>query len=277
MNDPQPVRCRKGLLLRAVPGIAAATLAVVGLAACGGGSDGGAAPVGAVSLRVVAQHPHDPAAYTQGLELVDGRLFESTGRYGSSTVREVDPATGSVLASVGLRSDLFGEGLTSLGGGRLVQLTWKAGVATVWRADPLSPVATWEYGGEGWGVCLLHPGTLAMSDGSSTLTFRSTVDFAPTGRVAVTLGGDPVDMLNELECVDGTVWANVWKKDLIVGIDPATGEVTTTVDASALPIDRSLLGRGEVLNGIAHDPATGRFLVTGKHWPVLYEVEFAPN
>ena len=231
-------------------------------------------PAGEMHVEVLAEYPHDPTAFTQGLELVNGRLFESTGRYGTSTIREVDLATGGVVASTGLDDTVFGEGLTAIGGGRLLQLTWKAGSATVWNVDGLERVDAWSYEGEGWGVCLLDPETLVVSDGSATLTFRSASDFHELGSMVVAREELPQELLNELECVNGTVWANVWKTDTIVGIDPATGIVFAVVDASSLPVERSSLAPGSVLNGIAHDPATGRFLLTGKYWPTLYEVEF---
>ena len=228
----------------------------------------------AMHVEVVTEYPHDPTSFTQGLELDDGRLFESTGHYGTSTVREVDLATGGVLSSTQLADTVFGEGLTAIGDGRLLQLTWKAEAATVWNLYDLEPIDTWSYEGEGWGVCLLNPETLVMSDGSATLTFRSTEDFHELGSIAVVQEELPQELLNELECVNGTVWANVWKTDTIVGIDPTTGNILAWVDASSLPVERSSLAPGSVLNGIAHDPETGRFLLTGKYWPTLYEVEF---
>jgi len=234
--------------------------------------------------RVVATHPHDPDAFTQGLELVDGRLYETTGRYGMSGLREVDRATGRVLRHAPIDDALFGEGFTSLGDGRGVQLTWKAGRALVWDLASLETVATFAYGGQGWGLCRLDDGTLAMSDGSAVLTLREPEAFRRVGEVKVWLDGDPVARLNELECVGSTVWANVWLTDRIVGIDlslegtpdGAAGRVTAVVDASGLVADRSGFGPDDVLNGIAHDPETGRFLLAGKRWPVLYEVEFVP-
>ena len=223
--------------------------------------------------RVVAEHPHDPGAFTQGLELVDGLLVEGTGLYGSSTLRVVDWASGKVLRSQDLADGRFGEGVTALGDGRVVQLTWKAGRAVLWRLDPLVPVGTWDYDGEGWGVCRLNDDTLATSDGSATITLRRSDDFSPMGSLRVTLDGQPVDRLNELECVDFTIWANVWLTDRIVAVNAIDGQVTAVVDASDLPVDRSSLGPDDVLNGIAHDPDTNHFLLTGKHWSSLFEVE----
>ncbi|HJM72288.1 MAG TPA: glutaminyl-peptide cyclotransferase, partial [Acidimicrobiales bacterium] len=165
---------------------------------------------------------------------------------------------------------------------RAIQLTWKAGRAVVWDLATLSKVDVLTYGGQGWGLCGLGETgpdgaahSLVMSDGSDHLTFRN-FDLARSGDIAVRLDGRPVERLNELECVDGTVWANVWLTDTIVAIDPSTGAVTAVVDASGLLADRSTLGDEDVLNGIAHDPETGRFLLTGKRWPVLFEVVFEP-
>ena len=224
--------------------------------------------------QVVAEHPHDPEAFTQGLELVDGLLVEGTGLYGSSTLRIVDRISGKVLRSRNLADNWFGEGVTALGDGRLVQLIWKGGKAILWRLDTLAPVGTWDYDGEGWGICQLDDETLATSDGSSTITLRQTNDFSQVGSLGVTLDGQPVNRLNELECVGSTIWANVWLTDRIVAIDAINGRVTAVVDASDLPVNRSTLAPNDVLNGIAYDPDTNRFLLTGKRWPSLFEVKF---
>ena len=233
----------------------------------------GQAEVRLLVPRVVAEHPHDPGAFTQGLELVDGLLVESTGLYGASTLRVVDRTSGKVLRSQDLADGLFGEGVTALEDGRVVQLTWKAGRAVLWRLDPLVPVGTWDYDGEGWGVCRLNDDTLATSDGSATITLRRSEDFSQMGSIKVTLDGQPVGRLNELECVGSTIWANVWLTDRIVAVNAIDGRVTAVVDASDLPVDRSSLTPDGVLNGIAHDPDTDHFLLTGKRWPSLFEVE----
>ena len=233
----------------------------------------GQAEVRLLVPRVVAEHPHNPGAFTQGLELVDGLLVESTGLYGSSTLRVVDLTSGKALRSQDLADGRFGEGVTALGDGRVVQLTWKAGRAVLWRLDPLVPVGTWDYDGEGWGICRLNDDTLATSDGSATITLRRSEDFSQMGSIKVTLDGRPVGRLNELECVGSTIWANVWLTDRIVAVNAIDGRVTAVVDASDLPVDRSSLAPDSVLNGIAHDPDTDHFLLTGKHWPLLFEVE----
>lgn len=240
----------------------------------GGACDGGpsAAPL---TFQVVRTLAHDSTAYTQGLLLHDGVLYESTGRYGASTVRTVDPATGEVLRSVPLDSTYFGEGLARVGD-RLVQLTWKEGTARVLDATTLDSVGSFSYGGEGWGLC--HDGTgLWMSDGTSRLTFRHPTTFAVERTLDVTADGSAVYRLNELECVDGVVWANVYQRDEIVRIDATTGRVTGILNAAALARDAGRFGdREAVLNGIAWDPGSGTFYVTGKLWPTMYEIRIDP-
>jgi len=219
-----------------------------------------------------SRRPHDSAAFTQGLVLDDaGRLFESTGRYGVSSLREVEAVSGEVLRSEALPVDWFGEGLALLGDD-LVQLTWKAGVAQRRYAETFELLETYRYDGQGWGLC--YDGErLVMSDGSSGLTFRDAETFEVIGWVEVTLAGEPIANLNELECVEGSVWANVWMSDAIVRIDPGDGQVTGVLDLRGLiephPAEAD---RGAVLNGIAWDAVDGTFLVTGKYWPELIEI-----
>ena len=289
MDRHHPIRCAAStvFLVLVIPVMGLTLIACgppePGVAAESASADGLAVdPVLRLVPQVLATHPHDPTAFTQGLELIEGRLLESTGIYGESGIREVDRATGRVLRSALVDTTWFGEGLTSLGDDRAIQLTWKAGRAVVWDLATLSEVDVLTYGGQGWGLCRLGEAgpdraadSLVMSDGSDRLTFRN-LDLTRTGDIAVRLDGRPVERLNELECVDGTVWANVWQTDTIVAIDPSTGAVTAVVDASGLLADRSALGDEDVLNGIAHDPETGRFLLTGKRWPVLFEVVFEP-
>lgn len=230
----------------------------------------GSGPVRLVP-EVVATVPHDPDAFTQGLEYHDGVLLESTGRYGRSDRRRVDPATGDVLDVAHLPPAHFGEGLTVVGD-RLVQLTWREGVAHV--ADPATLDATGALPleGEGWGLC--YDGRRVFhSDGTSTLRVLDPDTFEVTGRVEVTSEGAPVDRLNELECADGLVWANRWMLPEIVAIDPDSGEVRATVDAAAL-VPEGMQGDA-VLNGIARNPDGDTFWLTGKLWPVLYEVRLA--
>ncbi|RRS02180.1 glutaminyl-peptide cyclotransferase [Glycomyces terrestris] len=228
-----------------------------------------------LTVEVIESYDHDPGAFTQGLELGEHPehgtvLYESAGLYGESDVRATDPATGEVLASQDLPAEDFAEGLT-LTGDAVWQITWQEHRA--YQRDPatLDVVATAEYEGEGWGICA-DGDRLVMSDGSSTLTFRDPDTFAATGTVEVTLEGEPVFSINELECVDGQVWANLWQTDQIVRIDPATGEVGAVVDAAGLLSPEESAG-ADVLNGIAA-AEDGAFYVTGKHWPKLFLVRF---
>lgn len=259
------------------PARAGALLSLLALCACSGPSVGSQGekrasppPPPIHALRVLAVHPHDPAAYTQGLLWHDGRLWESTGRYGVSSLREVDPESGRVVREVALPDDQFGEGL-ALEGGRLVQLTWREGIARVWRLQDLAALDPFRFEGEGWGLTS-DGGRFVQSDGSAVLVFRALDDFRPVDRIVVRRGGNAVPYLNELEWVDGAIYANVWMSDEILRIDPESGEVTDVWDASGLLTPAQRVS-AEVLNGIAWDPMRKRFLITGKLWPSLFEVE----
>lgn len=223
------------------------------------------------SARSVAVLPHDPAAFTQGLLFHDGLLYESTGLYGQSSLRRVDPATGRVLASRRLPARVFGEGLALLGD-RLYQLTWREGRVLVSRLSDLSPAGELPLPTEGWGACSLD-GRLVVSDGSDKLFFYDPGNMSLLGSIAVTDDGAPVVRLNELEAVDRTIWANVWGDTRIAVIDPASGRVLAWVDCSGLRPDVLAADPDSVLNGIACDAATGRLWVTGKRWPALFEIK----
>jgi glutaminyl-peptide cyclotransferase len=224
-------------------------------------------------VKVVAVRPHDPEAYTQGLVWDHGMLLESTGLYGKSSLREVDPQSGAVKRRIEVPQSFFAEGLAQVGP-RLIQLTWREGVAFVYDRRSFERVDELHYEGEGWGLC--YDGRrLVMSDGSDRLTFRDPKSFAVLGSVAVRREGRPLRQLNELECVDGAVYANVWMTDDIVRIDPASGRVTAVIDARGL-LGAEELGRADVLNGIAWDPVKKTFLITGKLWPKTFEVTFVP-
>jgi len=223
---------------------------------------------------IVRALPHDPGAFTQGLVLRDGVFYESTGLYGESTVRIVDPGTGRVIRSRSLGEEFFGEGL-ELVGDRLIQLTWKEGTAFVWDAETLAPLGTFSYTGEGWGLCAQED-RLVMSDGSSRLTFRDLTTFAPVGGVEVLRSGEPVERINELECVEDLVYANVWQTEEIVIIDPGTGKVVGQIDASSLLDHLGSTDGIDVLNGIAYDPEDRSFYLTGKLWPAIFQVRLTP-
>lgn len=220
--------------------------------------------------EVVRTFPHDPTAFTQGLVIRDGVLIESTGRNPSS-VRRVRLEDGVVLQKRELEPEFFGEGLTEKDG-RVFSLSWINGVGFIWNADDLKPVSRFTYAGEGWG--LTHDGTrLILSDGSAALRFLDLDTQAETGRVSVTLNGRPVRQLNELEWIDGEVWANVWRTDYIIRIDPASGRVVGVIDLSGLlPKDQVKDPVDDVLNGIAWDAQNRRLFVTGKNWPSLFEI-----
>ena len=228
------------------------------------------APLPVRAVRVVAAHPHDSAAFTQGLVFHEGTLYESLGLEGRSSVRKVEIATGRVLREVPLEASEFGEGLAQVGD-RLFQLTWKNGVARLWKLPDLEPAGELRYEGEAWGLAADRR-RLIQSDGSATLTFRAIADFAPIGTLAVTRGGAPAAYLNELELADGRLYANVWHSDEIVRIDLASGAVDAVWSAAGLLTDAER-ARADVLNGIAWDPAKRRFYLTGKLWPWLFEVE----
>ncbi|WP_433274414.1 glutaminyl-peptide cyclotransferase [Actinosynnema sp. CS-041913] len=235
-------------------------------AACTSPPSGPEQPVKGV--EVLGTIPHDTSAFTQGLELVDGVLYEGTGLAGQSTLRRLDPATGEVRQQVELPSPLFGEGVTVVGD-RIWQITWQNGIAIQRDRGTLEEVKRVTYDGEGWGLCR-DGGRLVMSDGTEELRFRDPETFAETGRVTVRRNGIPLVRINELECVGGQVWANLWQLDEVVKIDPGTGDVLATVDLSSLrPAD---VPKDNVLNGIAAVPGTDEFLVTGKNWPTIFRV-----
>lgn len=225
------------------------------------------------TVRVVDTVPHDTEAFTQGLVFDDaGRLFESRGLLGESSVRELDPTTGEVINQQQLQPDQFGEGL-AIGPGGLVQLTWKSGIARTWSLADLAPGRDLALAGEGWGLTF-NEHEFIQSDGSAVLTFRDAESFEPVGSVQVTNEGVPVDQLNELEWIEGNVLANVWHSDEILQIDPDSGAVSAVIDASTLwtaPERTSEM----TLNGIAHRPGdpSNRVWVTGKNWPEIFIVD----
>lgn len=244
-----------------------------GRAAARADASGDTQRLGAERLRVqvVQSYPHDPGAFTQGLVLEGGRLFESTGLEGRSSLREVDLSTGRVLRRLDVPAPVFAEGL-ALVGRRLFQITWKHGEAYTYDRDTFTKGPTFSYTGEGWGLC--HNGSeLVMSDGSARLTFRGPETFRTLRELVVREAGQPVEQLNELECVGPHVYANVWMTDRIVKIDQKTGAVVASIDATGLLPPAERYGT-DVLNGIAHDPATDTFLITGKLWPRIFRVRF---
>lgn len=231
-------------------------------------------PIEQLAVRVVAKHPHDGAAFTQGLLWHEGALYESTGRYGRSQLRKLRLEDGEVLVARDLDSSLFGEGLARVGD-QLVQLTWRSGVAVVSDLQTLDRTNVLRYRGEGWGLCY-DGSALWMSDGSSMLDVRDPRSLALVRELTVWKGNEIVRRLNELECVGDDIYANVWQTDEILRIDSNTGRVTAVIDASGL-LTRAEAAHADVLNGIAYRPETGTFLLTGKLWPYLFEVEWVPR
>lgn len=227
------------------------------------------------TFEIVHRFPHDRRAFTQGLEYHDGILYESTGLRGESTVRKVALETGEVQQLHELDENLFGEGLT-VHNDRIYQLTWQAGAGFVYEQETLDLIDEFAYQGEGWG--LANDGErLIVSDGSSTISFRDFGTFEELDRIEVYDDRGAVSMLNELEYIDGEIWANIWMEDEIVVINPETGWVNRRIDMTGL-LQEGDRGdhRVDVLNGIAWDVDNERILVTGKLWPVIYQIDVVP-
>ena len=226
--------------------------------------------------QVINSYPHDSSAFTQGLLWHGGALYESTGLWGKSSLRRVDLQTGAPDILLPLADEYFAEGLERVGE-RLIQLTWQAGQAFVYDLASFELLDTIAYDGEGWGLCF-DGRHLFMSDGSAYLSIRDAADFALVFRGAVTLNGQiiPPQLLNELECVGEHIYANAWNTDYIFRIDKWTGAIDALIDASALLTDaeRAALQRDSVLNGIAWNPESETFYITGKNWEKLFEVVF---
>lgn len=244
-----------------------------------GGAAGGAstAATAAPSTRtptaqveVVARYPHDRGAFTQGLLFHRGRLFESTGQVGTSGIREVELTSGRVVREASLERPHFGEGIVIVGD-RLFQLTWQSGTAFVYDWRTFRRTGSFRYDGEGWGLTT-DGASLIMSTGGSSLVWRDPATFAVTRTLPVTDHGLPVSNLNELEWVEGEIWANLWQSDQLARINPATGEVTGYVNLAGILPASERSGEEDVLNGIAYDPSTKRLLVTGKLWPTVFEI-----
>jgi len=228
-------------------------------------------PAPVVGYRIVNTYPHDPRAFTQGLVFADDLLYEGTGLRGQSSLRKVDLKTGNILLNRPLSAQFFGEGIT-IYGNHIIQLTWRARVGFVYDRQTFQLLDTFTYPTEGWGIT--HDGrSFIMSDGTSTLYLLDPQTFQEVGRLEVHTRDGPVSRLNELEYVQGEIYANVWKTDRIARISPETGEVVGWINLEGLlrPEDRNR--RVDVLNGIAYDVKNDRLFVTGKLWPKLFEIE----
>lgn len=228
--------------------------------------------------QILKEHPHDPGDFTQGLVLVEGRLFESTGQYGRSSVHEIERHSGRKLRATPLPVEAFGEGL-AYAERRLIQLSWREQTAWIYDLD-LRPLATLRYPGEGWGLTTLPTADgerLVLSDGTPWLRFLRPDTLAETGRVSVYLRDQPLQRINELEAVDGELFANLWHSDEVAVIDPASGAVRGWFDFAPLRArltwPNGLRPAETDLNGLAWDARAQRLLVTGKYWPLLFELQ----
>jgi glutamine cyclotransferase len=221
-------------------------------------------------LEVVAEYPHDTDSYTQGLFVNEGQLYESTGQHGKSTFRKVDLMTGSALKRLDFDKKYFVEGSVMFEG-NLYILTWESKVAFVYDAETLEYKSSWKYPREGWGLTT-DGEFLIASDGTASLYFMDG-NFKPDHKVLVTLNDRPVRLINELEYIDGRIWANVYTYDEILIINPKTGKVTGIIDCRGLLPDKLRTVNTDVLNGIAYNKEDGKIYLTGKNWPKLYEVK----
>jgi glutamine cyclotransferase len=245
-------------------------LGVLGLAAAGAGTAQAAIPV--YAFMVKHTYPHDTQAFTQGLFFKDGFLYESTGLKGQSSIRKVQLETGKVLQKKDFSEEYFGEGIAPAGGD-IVSLTWTTKVGFVFDARTFKLKRRFSYEGEGWGLAT-DGKQLFMSDGTPVIRVLDPKTLAEVRRIQVSADGKPIPNLNEMEWVDGQLYANVWGSNIIARIDPASGNVAGWIDLAGLA-DPAWKGMGpdDVLNGIAYDAKTRRLFVTGKHWPKLFEIE----
>lgn len=226
------------------------------------------------TYEVVKEYAHDPKAYTQGLIYQDGFMYEGTGQFGESSIRKIDMSDGDVLSVLNIDSQLFGEGIT-IWGNKIYQITWRSRKGFVYDLATFSLESSFEYNSEGWGITTVN-NELIMSDGTNKLYHIAPSTFNILGETEVYDNNGPVPQLNELEYVDGLVWANVWLTDRIVAIDPSTGVVKYELDLSGIlsPAERAKLDdQDDVLNGIAWNPEKRTFYVTGKRWPKMFEIK----
>lgn len=236
---------------------------------CSVPGDSDAIPV--YTYNIVNTYPHDRSAFTQGLVFEDGFLYEGTGLYRQSTLRRVELETGDVLQIRELPAEFFGEGIT-IYGDKIIQLTWQSNVGFVYDKNSFELLQQFNYSTEGWGIT--HDETcLIMSDGTSTLHFLDPQTFEEIGQLAVFDDNGPVTRLNELEYVQGEIYANVWQTDRIARISPATGRVVGWIDLEGILTAEDRSEPVDVLNGIAYDADTDRLFVTGKLWPKLFEID----
>ena len=256
-------------------------LVLAALASCGAQQNIAApaaspAPVPLYGVQVVNTYPHDIGAFTEGLFYQDGFLYESTGLEGKSSIRKERLETAQVLQKRDISNAYFGEGIVAWGD-RLIELTWQSQKGFIYNLTDFQPKGEWAYHGEGWALTR-NDRFIIMSDGTADIRFLNPDTLAEDHRISVTLNGQGLRMLNEIEWIKGEIWANVWQTDVIVRIDPVTGHVIGRIDASGLlsPMDRTS-GQVDVLNGIAYDAEKDRIFLTGKNWPKLFEIKLVPR
>ena len=228
-----------------------------------------------LSYEILATLPHDSTCYTQGLLIDNGIFYESCGLYGHSSLRMVDPATGTVLAETELDASFFAEGLALLEG-QLYQLTWRENTGFVYDASTLAQLRTFNYQTEGWGLTT-DGSALILSDGTNTLYWLDPGTMQVVRQVNVSYQGQSVEYLNELEFINGLIFANIYLTDTIVAVNPDDGNVVSLIDLTGLRPEQNQAMQGEVLNGIAYDTINGKLYLTGKNWPSLYEVRLVPQ
>ncbi|MGA2345088.1 MAG: glutaminyl-peptide cyclotransferase [Candidatus Sulfotelmatobacter sp.] len=227
------------------------------------------------TFAIVAVYPHDTSAFTQGLAYRDGFLYEGTGREGQSSLRKVRLETGEIVQQVNLEPDLFGEGITLLND-KVIQLTWKSGIGFVYDLNSFRLLRRFSYSGEGWGLAT-NGRELFLSDGTSEIRVLDGETFQEKRRIKVHEGSTAVDQLNELEFVEGQVFANLWHSNRVARISPQTGDVVGWIDLTGLLSPMYRLEPEAVLNGIAYDPIRKRLFVTGKLWPRIFEIKLSPK
>ena len=250
-------------------------LATIGMAAGQSSSPKGKDGPTEYTFEVVRQFPHDPRAFTQGFTYNDGFFYEGTGRTGQSSLRQVNPENGHMVRKVDLAPDLFGEGITVLGN-EVLQLTWLSHLGFVYDLRDFHLLRTFQYAGEGWGLTT-DGHDLFMTDGSAEIRVLDASTFSEKRRIKVRESGKPVDQLNELEFIEGEIYANIWHSDRIARISPETGKVVGWIDLTGLLGPFYQRQAEEVLNGIAYDPTGKRLFVTGKLWPKIFEIRVSPK
>ena len=270
------MKMRKSVILSVAVFLALESFASVpSLAADNSVNQTQSSPVPVYGYKIINVYPHDKTAFTEGLVYDGNMLYESTGLYDNSTLRQVDLTTGRILKLYRMPDEFFGEGLT-LWKDQLIQLTWQSGVGFVYDKRRFNQTRSFSYSRDGWGFTS-DGRQLIMSDGSDTLYFLNPETFEDAGSVRVKDNGNPVNKLNELEFIKGKVYANVYLTSRIAIISPETGEVNGWIDLQGLVDREDALGDVDVLNGIAYDADTDLLIVTGKFWPELFEIKIQSN